>query len=470
MRHAPLALLLVLAGCDLGPTFTRPEIDLAYRANTATAAAAWPAADWWRGFGSAELDALIARAREHNQDIIAAMARVRQADAQVRIAGAALLPQLNASGSGNWRRSNVNAAGQQITRESRQYGIGLDIGYEIDFWGKNRAARDAAEAEALASRFDQQTVALTITAAVAETWFSALALHDRLQIAQRNLADAEQTLRVIRGRLEAGTANALDLARQEAQVAAQRAQIPALRNQMEQLLIALGILTGQPPAGIDAQPGSLTRLRQPEVAPGLPAELLARRPDVAAVEAQLRAANADIRAARAAFLPSIRLTGSGGLQSAALSTMFGPGGFIANLAAGITQPIFDGGTLRGRRELSEARQEELVALYRKAVLQALTDVDAALTAHRLATEQEALQRQSVARAQRAAAIARAQLEAGTVDLLAVLQAQTALYAAQDSLAQARQARFLALVDLFKALGGGWNVADLTEASVVPPVQ
>ncbi len=441
--------------------FVRPPagIPTAFRASPESAEAAWPAPDWWRGFASPELDILIARAREQNQDLAAAMARIRQADALTRIAGAALLPNIGLSGAASWRQTNLSTSGQQITREGRQYNVGIDIGYEVDFWGQNRATAQAAQASALATRFDQQIVALTVTTSVAQTWFSALALQDRLEVARRNLADAEQTMRVIRGRLEAGTANALALAQQEALVATQRAQTPYLLNQVEQNLIALAILTGEPPEAITMRPGTLTRLNRPAVTPGLPAALLIRRPDVAAAEARLVAANANIRAARAAFFPAIQLTGSAGLQSTALGSLFGPSAVIAALAAGLTQPIFDGGALRGRLELTKAQQDELIALYRRSVLQALSDVNAALTATRLSAEQEELQRQSVARAQRAADIARSQLEAGTVDITAVLQAQVALYTAQDNLAQARQAYFLALISLYKALGGGWTADD-----------
>ena len=179
---------------------------------------------------------------------------------------------------------------------------------------------------AVFSRFDQQVVALTVVTNVANTWFTALALADRLVVAQRNLADAEQTLAVIRGRLDAGTATALDLAQQESLVAGERADIPNLRNQIEQELIGLGILIGRPPEAITVRPGSLDTLALPPVSPGLPSALLQRRPDVAEAEALLVAANFDIKVARAAFFPSIQLTGSYGFANAALNTLFTPGG------------------------------------------------------------------------------------------------------------------------------------------------
>ena len=454
---------LALAGCDLGPAFTRPDAPVppAFRADAAPPA--WPDAAWWRGFGSPELDSLIAAAQAYNQDLAAARARIRQADAAVRIAGAALLPSVSGSGAANWRQTSTLANGQQVQRDVRAYSLGLDIGWEVDFWGRNRAGAEAARADAIAARYDEQATAISVVTAVAQSWFLALAINDRLAVARRNIADSEQTLRVVRGRFEAGTANALDVAQQEALLAGQRARLPDLANQVEQQLIALGILTGRAPAEIALRPGSLTRLRRPDVAPGLPSELLARRPDIAAAEARLVAANADLRAARAAFFPTVRLTGSAGLQSAAFSALFAPGALVASLAAGVAQPIFDGGRLRGGLQLASAREAELLARYRAAVLQALTDVDTALTALRASRAQERLQGEAVARARRAAEIARAQLAAGAVDLTAVLQAQTTLYAAQDALAVVRQAQILSLLALFKALGGGWTLPDAPPA-------
>ena len=469
-RGLTLTAVLGLAACSLGPDFTRPNADppAKFRAASSKELPVWPDTEWWRGFDSPPLDFLIASAQTQSPDIAAAVARVRQADAQMRIAGAGLLPNVGTSAQASWQQVSVTRGGRQIQSDVRQYSTDLNIGWELDLWGRNRALADSAQATALASRFNQQAIAISITAAVAQGWFNALGAQDQLNVARRNVNDAEQTLRVIRGRFEAGTNSALDVAQQESLVAGQRAQIPNYANQVEQFLIGLGILTGQPPSAIDVRPTSgLAGLRRPAAAPGLPSELLARRPDVAEAEANLSAVNADIRAARAAFFPTIRLTGSTGLQSAALSSLLQPGALVASLAAGLTQPIFDGGTLRGQLALSQARQDELLAAYRKAVLQALTDVDAALTAVQFSAQQERLQREAVARAQRAADIARAQLAAGTVDITTVLQVQTTLYAALNALILVRQAHFQARVALFKALGGGWNDADLALPELTP---
>lgn len=463
-RIWPLVAALAVPGCDVGPDYQRPAADIpdAYRATPQSADAAWPSADWWRGFRSAELTDLIDQAHRRNFDIGAAIARVRQADAEVRIAGASLLPDVSGTANASWQHDGVGTlstgrAGSNASFDTHSYSAGLSAGYELDFWGRNRAARQAAIASAMFSRFDQQTVALTVVTNVANTWFTALSLADRLGVARRNLADAEQVLAVIRGRQDAGTASALDVAQQEALAAGERAVIPSFSNQLEQQVIALGILTGQPPEGITVRPGTLTALTLPPVASGLPSELLRRRPDVAAAEAQLIAQNFNIKVARAAFFPSIQLTASTGYQATALNRLITPGGALASLAGGLTLPLFDGGTLRGELDLAKGRYDELLADYRKAVVQAFTDVDAALTAWRYTTEQEKLQRIAVETATRAATIARAQLGAGTVDITTVLTAETTQFNDEDLLVQVRLARVQALLNLYKALGGGWTM-------------
>ena len=473
----PLALL---AGCDLGPAYHRPVLDIpaAYRATPQSATAAWPAADWWRGFNSPELNALIEQARVQNFDIAAAIARVRQADAQVRIAGAPLLPDISGTGNASWQHEGLGtgSTGVGLARagnasiDLHSYSAGLNASYELDFWGRNLATRQAAVASAVFSRFDQQTVALTVITNVANTWFTALSLADRLGVARRNLADAERSLAVIKGRLEAGTASALDVAQQEALADGERALIPGFVSQLEQEVIGLGILVGEPPERISVQPGTLTALDLPPVASGLPSDLLARRPDVASAEAQLIAQNFDIKVARAAFFPSIQLTGSAGYQGAALNHLVTPGGALASLAAGLTLPLFDGGTLRGQLEQAKGRYDELLADYRKSVVQAFTDVDTALTAWRYASEQERLQRIAVEVATRAADIARAQLGAGTVDITTVLTAETTQFNDEDTLVQVRLTRVQALLNLYKALGGGWVEPDLPVEAQFPGLQ
>ncbi len=466
---------LGVAGCSLGPDYHAPEVTLpaAYRGTTATAAEAWPAPDWWRGFNAPVLDQLIEQARGGNFDIQAAIARVRQADAQVRVSGAALLPAVEGSGKASYQRSGAAGRGRNSALatasggryvDSRSYSLGPSVSYEIDLWGRVRAVQDSAEASAMFSRFDQQTVALTVVTSVANTWFTALADADRVAIVRRNLRDAEQILQAIQGRLSVGTASLLDVSQQGALVAGLRAQVPGLQNQLAQQVNGLGILTGRPPQEVTVTPDTLTKLSLPEIPAGLPSQLLERRPDIAAAEAQLVAANANIREARANFFPQITLTGSAGLQSAALTAITGPGSILITAAASVAQTIFDNGQKGGQYEQARARYDELLADYRKAVVQALTDVQDALDAYRLTTEQERLEQQAVNIAQRASDIARAQLLAGTSDIVIALQAQTTLFNDLDNLAQVRLARFQALLNLYKALGGGW---DRTRTAVPP---
>jgi NodT family efflux transporter outer membrane factor (OMF) lipoprotein len=464
------ALLTMLGGCDLGPDYRKPALDIPpqFRATPATQVAAWPSEEWWRGFNSPELDQLIDLARVQNFDIAAAVARIREADAQVRIAGAPLLPSLDATGAASWSQVGVTSRGfgtggggtSTRTIDLHNYNLGINVAYQADFWGHNFANRQAAVSTAVFSRFDQQTVALTVVTAVAQTWLTALALADRLNVAQQNVAASEQVLAVIRARLDAGTATALDEAQQEALLDSQRANIPAFRNQLESELNGLGILVGEPPERITVRPGTLTALSLPPVWPGLPSELLARRPDVASAEAQLVSANFSIKAARAAFFPTIQLTGQRGFANAALGTLFSPGSMVASVAASALQPVFDAGLLRGELEQAKGRYDELLADYRKSVVQAFTDVEAALIAWRYTTEQEAAEQQAVVTARRANEIARAQLEVGTVDVTTVLNTELTLYTNEDALTQIRLSRFLALLSLYRALGGGWTEPSL----------
>lgn len=473
MKSSVLSLFgisLALAACSLGPDYARPSntIPVAFQ-QTAPSGPVWPDRTWWTGFRSPDLDQLVANAEGGSFDIQAAIARVRQADAQVRISGAPLLPSVGGTGTQSWQRAysggrssraiSLASLGRSGYTENRTSQLDVSVSYEIDLWGRLAATRDSAQASALFSRYDQQTVALTTITSVATTWFTALAFEDRLAVAQRNLHDAEEILRAIQGRLDAGTASALDVAQQGALVAGLRANIPNFRSNAQQQINALGVLTGKLPEDIRVAPGTLNTLSLPEVAPGIASDLLLRRPDIAAAEANLLAANANIRAARANFYPQITLTGSGGWESLALSTLFGPTSILANAAASATQTIFDNGLKGGQFDVAQARYDELVADYRKTVTQAFTDVENALTAYRFATEQEILERAAVDVAQRAADIARAQLLAGTSDIVTALQVQTTLFSDLDLLSQVRLQRFQALVSLYKALGGGWTISD-----------
>jgi multidrug efflux system outer membrane protein len=447
-----------LGGCDLGPDYKRPDTETpgGWREGNTAANVAWPAADWWQGFGSAELNELMATAQQANADLGAAIARVKQADAQLRIAGAALLPSVQANASPSRQQIVFPTINGPIPYTA--YTVGISASYEIDFWGKNAAARDAAKAASVASRYDQQVVALTVVSGVATTYFQALGLQDRLQVARENLANAEDVLKLVREQGRVGTTTDLNIAQQETVVAGLRAAIPPLQQQFSQALDALAILLNRPPSNMRLAARSLVPLPVPVVAPGLPSELLERRPDVQEAEAQLIAANANIKVARAAFFPSFSLTASGGFESFALSSFLSPGSAIYSLAASLTQPIFEGGRLHGQLDYSKARYEELLQNYRKAVISAFSNVEDALAATHRTAEQQESQQVAVAKARRAYEIAQLQYGVGSTDLLTVLNTENALFSANDLLAQVRIAHMQALVSLFNALGGGWQVS------------
>ncbi|APH57126.1 Type I secretion outer membrane protein [Granulibacter bethesdensis] len=466
-------LAAILGACSLGPSWKSPDLDIpaAFRATPASAQTAWPSAEWWRDFNQPELTELMEEAKARNFDIAAAIARVRQADAQARVSGAPLLPASSLSGGHSWNqtaRTKNGASGVSVgagntiltpgehTNEVRQYNISDTISYELDFWGKNRATFEAAKESAQYSRFDQATVALTTTAAVATTYFNILGFQARVAIAEDNLRQSEETLKVIRARFEAGTASLLDVSQQEALVEGLRANVPALRSQLEQQVISLGLLVGRPPEMVSVKGGSLEQATIPQPAPGLPVDLVARRPDIAAAEAQLASANANIKVARAKFFPSFTLTASGGFQALTMAYLFTPQGQIASLSTSVAQTVFDNGVLFGNLDIAKGRYEELLATYRKTVVQAFTDVENAITSYRYATEQEAMQRKAVEVSRRAADVARAQLLAGVIDVTALLQAQQTLFSNQATLAQVRLSRFEAVINLYKALGGGWT--------------
>ena len=456
------AVCALLAGCSVGPSYKRPDVALPAQwhesagAGTGdTSASVWPAAEWWHGFGSAKLDELIAEAERNNDDLAGAIARVQEADAQARIAGAALLPSLDLGAAGTRERAQTTGLGVGA-RVFNVFNSELSASYELDFWGKNRAARDAARAAATASRYDQQTVALTVVSSVATTYFQALELRDRIQVAQQNLENGQKILNGFRLELSAGTATGLDVAQQETTVAILNAAIPPLLQQFRQTVHALAVLIGETPESVDIDMGTLTNLSSPTIVEGLPSQLLSRRPDVASAEQQLIAANADITVARAALFPTIQLTASGGYQSEALASFVNPGNRIYAVSAGLTQPIFHGGALRGQVAFSKARYTELLTTYHKTVLTAFSNVEDALVAAQQTAEQQRRQQEAVATARRAYEFAQKQMSAGTVNILTVLNTENALFTAQDQLVQVNYLRLQALVDLFTALGGGWN--------------
>jgi outer membrane protein, multidrug efflux system len=461
---AALVALVALDACSVGPAYQRPQIPAPPRwqdPSNNEAATIWPSADWWHGFGSEKLDELIAEAQRSNDDLAAAIARVQEADAQARIAGAPLLPSLDLTADATRQRAPISGSGTGTGAGTGRatfntFNPELTASYELDFWGKNRALRAAARATAIASHYDKETVALTVISSVATSYFQALEFRDRLDVARQNLVNGQKILHGLQLEQTAGIATALDVAQQETTVAILDAAIPPLEEQFRQIVNALAVLIGKTPESIDVDTGTLNSLKSPLVAPGLPSQLLSRRPDVAESEQQLISANADITVARAALFPSIQLTAGGGYESSALSSLINPASSVWALSAGLTQPIFHGGALRGQVVFSNARYAELLSTYHKTVISAFGNVENALVAARQTKEQQLRQQKAVDTARRAFQYAQTQMSAGTVNILTVLNTENALFSAQDELVQVQYLHLQSLVDLFTALGGGWQ--------------
>jgi multidrug efflux system outer membrane protein len=450
-----LTTVLALAGCAATPPPALPAADVPATFEQAAAGNApiWPASDWWTRYRDPQLAALIEKAQAGNLDIVQAEARLRQADARARQAGAALLPTLGLNASVN----SLYGQTRGVSAHETDYSAGLGASYELDFWGRNRDLANAADAATAASAADRRTVALTVTGSVANAYFQLLSLRERIAVAQANLESSRAILKLVQRRVDAGYSAAADALQERANMAAQLAILPTLQQQELETRDALAILLGRPPEGFTVAGNDLGALAPPDVAPGVPSALLARRPDIAAAEANLAAAHANLEAARTAFLPSITLSASGGLQypalAAAIETL--PGlGLGAGAAAALAQVIFDGGKTRAITDEARAHEEELLAAYRAAVMNAFGDVENALGNVSHLAAQEAALRDQVAQAEKVLGAARRKYVSGYSDFLTITDAERSLYTARDQLSDVRRARLAASVALYKALGGG----------------
>lgn len=417
------------------------------------------AADWWRAFGSPELSQLIQQARQGSFDLAAGRARVRQASTAAIIAGAPLLPEVKAELSGSYQQllgdkgfSALDASSDQPRFDT--YATGLSASYELDFWGGKRAARDSAVHGLDAARFDQATLELTLLAGVASSYLQVLALDEQRRIAKSNLDNARQVLQLVDARQGAGAATQLELAQQRSLVAGRERALERLHQQAGEARVALAALLGQPVQTLSLKGEKLGALQWPGTGAGLPSELLGRRPDIAAAEARLAAADADVRVARAAMLPSLTLSANLGTGSEQFSDVLRNPYF--GVAAGLAAPIFNAGRLDASHQQRQAREEELLANYRAAIVAAFGDVERALLAIDGLDRQRQWQAEELAQAQRAFDLAENRYRAGAETLLTVLETQRSLYQAEDEAVQLRLARLQAAVGLYKALGGGWT--------------
>ncbi len=467
MKHMKLktvALLVPLSGCALWHDFEHPATEAPASWTTqASTDAAWPDEQWWKQFKSDALSAQVEQANNSNFDLLAAMARVRHADAQVQVNGSSLLPHLDASADATRTRTgrsstttNLNGFNNRV-RVNNSYNATLNASYELDFWGKNWASYQSAKSLADASRFDQQTVKLTTLSSVATNYFDILGTKERLDVAKDNSKNADELLTTIRKRYKVGIATALDLAQQENVVASQKATIPPLEQHLQQDLDAQAVLLGKMPESIEQPKENLKDIAIPVIVSGLPSELLQRRPDVQTAEAQLASAHADIINARAQFFPSISLTGSGGYHSTQLANLFKPDSMLWSLGGSLAAPIFEGGLLRGQLDFQKARYDELLQDYRKAVVASFSDVEDALAAVKQSAAEEAAQEVAVKTAREAYRLTQQQLTGGIIDITTVLNTQRVLFSAEDAWVQAKLLHLQAMVGLYRALGGGWKL-------------
>ena len=414
---------------------------------------------WWTRFRSTEFDRLMALADFDNLDIAVAAAQLDAAESQAQIVGAALFPTLNyADNNTRSRASGTGAPGSKVSPAAQRNSISkaINASYIVDVWGQNRDALEVALHQATASAYQIEVVRLTARASVANNYLIYAANRERLTVATENLANAERILGVLLERRLAGTTSDLEVVQQSSLVEIQRANIPLLRQAADQSRTALALLIGRPVNGLELDVRGVSRLRVPTVSPGLPSTLLVRRPDVRAAEEQLAAADANVDVARKSFLPTIQLTGLIGYQSSNLEKLFLPQSLIFNAAAGVTQPIFEGGRLRGQLALNEATRQQLLETYRRSILSAFTDVENALIAIRDGAAREAAQARAVDFARQAFNLSEERLRQGTIDLQTLLTTQNTLFQAEDTLIQVRLARLQAVVSLFQALGGDWE--------------
>jgi multidrug efflux system outer membrane protein len=472
-----LAVLLVivgLAGCTVGPNYQRPSVDVpgAYRGVAPDATdktyepsqppqnAPQPGAQslgderWWNVFQDPTLQGLIRTALKNNYDVRIAATRVLQAQAQLGITRADQLPSLSAGG--NITSLQNPAIGPIPSYEVTQGALTASAGWNPDFWGKYRRATESSRATLLANEWAQKAVLSTLVGSVAADYFTLRQLDLQLEITKRTYADREQSLQLTQQLEKAGINNLLDVRQSEQLVYTAATEIPDLERQIAQEENAISILLGKNPGDIPRGLKLTEEPHAPDVPAGLPSALLERRPDVREAEQNLVSANAQIGVAKAAYFPQISLTGTAGYESPSLVNLFtGPAG-LWDLAGSFTQPIFEGGRLKNGVRLSQAQEQQMVLTYQQTIQGAFRDVSNALIAYRKDREFRIQQEHLLFAAQDAAQLSNQRFNAGTTDYLEVLTNETNAFSAELGLAQAQGNELIALVQLYQALGGGWQ--------------
>lgn len=460
LRGISAAILAATAasGCLVGPDYKRPPLNppAEFRGADAAAPSAASLADerWWQLFGDETLRELIRTALEHNDDVRMAAARILEAQAQLGITRADQFPSVSAGVDVLGQRPSValgfpskNVAAVEIQGSAA---------WELDFWGKFRRATEGARAQLLATEWGRRAVVTTLVSQVSGAYFGLRALDLELDISHRTLESRQQSLQLAQVRERGGVTSLLDVRQAEQLVYGATSEIATLERQVAQQENFLSLLLGGYPGPIARGKALVDQPHQPDVPEGLPSALIARRPDIQRAEQQLVAANAQIGVARAAYFPEIPLTGSGGFESTALTSLFAATNVIWTAAATATVPIFTAGRTRSQVAVAEARREEATVAYQQTVRQAFREVSDALVGYRKLREFREQQALLVAAAQDARRLAQVRYEGGVTSYLEVLDADTRLFDAELGLAQAELSELSALVEIYRALGGGWQ--------------
>jgi multidrug efflux system outer membrane protein len=454
-----LVLLALLAGCTtVGPDFKRPEVDLPANFPGEISGETPVPADWWKLYRDPFLDELVASARSRNADIRLAAARVQEAEALAREAGAARYPEVMAGASAARSRVStrvIPAPQASVPLERSQYQLSASTSFELDFWGRLSRAAEAAQANLLASRYSQEVVALSLSGATAQAYFTARSLEAQLEVLDRAIEVRKESLSIAGTRADAGLASALDVYQAQGALADALAQRREAARQRALTERALAQLTGR--LDLKILHGNLFDLPLPPAPPpGLPSALLARRPDIRSAEASMIAANAQIGVARAALFPTISLTASLGAQSAELSQLLSSGAGIWSIGLAAAAPLFDGGRREARVEQAEARRAQALAGYQRSIETAFREVADALVSVEQSAGAEADLAARLEAARSALELSNERYRAGYSPFLEVLDAQRTANDAELAFVRNRQARLAFSVDLMRSLGGGWQ--------------
>jgi multidrug efflux system outer membrane protein len=459
-RFAIYLLILPLAACTVGPNYQRPKTEVPgeFRAAPTPAPAASSEslgdAKWWAVFEDEQLQSLIRTALQQNFDVRIAAERILAAQAQLRIARSDQYPSAGVGVIGTTERQSASPLSPSYRWDYME--VGGQAAWDIDFWGKYRRATEAARANLAATEWGRHAVVSSLVANVAGAYFQLRALDLELDITQRTLASRQESLRLTRLLADHGAATMMDVRQAEQLVYTASAALPNLQRQIEQEENYIRSLLGQNPGPV-ARGRSLTeQARPPAVPAGLPSQLLERRPDIREAEQQLVMANAEIGVARAAYFPTISLTGTAGFINSSLLHLFtGPSG-TWNVAATVAEPLFTAGKLQANVRLAESEQRQAVLAYQQAIQNAFRDVADALVAYQKTRETREQQELLAAAAQDSARLAHVRYEGGSTPYLEVLTNETNYLNAELSLSQARLTEMLSLVQVYSALGGGWQ--------------